>query len=810
MGLAREAWRSLRRTPTFTLLAVLTLGIGLGANMTIFSIVDSVLLRPLGYAAPQELYAIREVIPQVSHLYPTLPVNDRSFLAWRAESHSLQGLALIHPTTLDLTVASEPQPVVADQVSANLFALLGIKPRLGRDFFASEDAPGRNHVVILTDAFWRREFGASPSALGRTLNLNGQLCQIIGILPRDFHFPRGADFGPLTAVAAASGAPELFQPFGLDPTGQEIIGNFDFGVIARLRPGVTAASAQTEINLITARLVATAHQADAQVLTTFVPLRDQITAGVAHQLWLLLAAVLVIQFLVCLNLANLLLVRVSRRGHEAALRLALGAGRPRLVGAIFAEGLILAAAGCLLGVSMAYAGVRWLSHAAPAGIPRLEAASLEPRAIAFGLLLALAVAGAFSLWPAWRWSQNQPQAALRAGGRAAGGSAPNRGRWLLIAVESALTAMLLIMAGLLLHSFVRLNQVNVGFDPSPKLIVAAQLSGPDTARRALWDQLPPRLRALPGVNAAALTTEVPLLGTGVTDVVYLDGDTRPLSQRPIANYQYISPDYFSAMGIALLSGRDFTASDAPPHCDVAILSATAAARVFVGRNPVGRQFRYTPDGPPITVVGVAADVRTNLQASPGLVVYQPYWDNLHRHLAYIVLRTATASPLVLASPVRRLIAALAPAATVPKIETMRSVRADSVATQQFQLWLVLLFALCALGLASLGIYAVVAYAVGGRTQELGIRLALGANRGALAGMVFRQGMRPVLGGLSVGALGALLLGRGLASQLFATSPHDPLAFVLALGALLAASAAACALPARRALAGDPISALRCE
>ncbi|HEY7854871.1 MAG TPA: ABC transporter permease [Terriglobales bacterium] len=808
MGLAREAWRSLRQTPTFTLLAVLTLSIGLGANITIFSIVDSVLLRPLGYAAPQELYAIREVIPQVSHLYPSLPVNDRSFLAWRAESHSLASLALIHPTTLDLTLASEPQPVVADQVSSSLFAVLGVKPRRGRDFLATEDAPGRNHVVILTDAFWRRAFGANPATLGRTLNLNGQLCQVIGILPADFHFPRGADFGPLTAVAAASGSPELFQPFGLDPAGQEIIGNFDFGVIARLRPGMTAARAQTELNLITARLVASAHQADAEVLTTFTPLRDQITAGIARQLWLLLAAVFAIQLLVCLNLANLLLVRVSRRGHEAALRLALGAGRHRLVAAILTEGLGLAAAGCLLGVAMAFAGVRWLVHAAPAGIPRLESATLEPGAIAFGLFLAMAVAAGFSFWPAWRWSQIQPQAALRSGGRAGGGSASSRGRWLLVATESALTAMLLIMAGLLLHSFVRLSQVHVGFDPSPKLIVAAQLSGPDPARRALWDQLPVRLRAIPGVTAAALTTELPLQGTGVTDVVYLDGDTRPLSQRPIANYQYISPNYFAAMGVALLSGRDFTLADAPPSRDVAIISATTAARVFPGRDPIGRQFRYTPEGPPITVVGVAADVHTNLQTPPGLIVYQPYWDNLHRHLAYLVLRTP--APIALAPSVRRVIAALAPAATVPKIETMRSVRASAVATQQFQLWLVLLFALCALALASLGTYAVVAYNVAGRTQELGIRLALGAHRGSLAAMVFRQGMRPVLGGLAIGAAGALLLARAMASQLFATSTYDPLSFTLALAALLASAGAACALPARRALSSDPMTALRCE
>jgi putative ABC transport system permease protein len=813
-----EAARRLRREPGLALLAVAALGVGLGANAAVFALVRGVLLKPLGYRAEARLVAVREVIPQLSRQYPSLPVNWRSFRAWREHAHAFLALALVHPAAMDATFAgAAPRRVSVDQVSANLFALLGVRPALGRTFAAGEDAPGRNHEVVLSYAFWRAAFAGAPGALGATLRLDGEPCTVVGVLPRRFYFLRGRDWGTFTAAAAAGGEPEVYQPLAIRARGQEVIGNFDWGVIGRLRRGVTVAGARAELDRITANLVATAPEPGISVVTRVTPLDRQARGGAGGSLWLLLAAVGAVLALVCANLAHLLLARAQARAPEAAVRRALGASPARLAATALAEALLLAGAGAALALGLARVALSAalaLLGGRVAALPRLGDVRLGLATAGATLLAALAAGLVCGLAPALRCAGSDAAdwraAGVRfAGARAGQGIAGGRLRSALVAGEAALTTALLIVAGLLLHSFARLSAIPPGYGAAPKLILSTDLAGPDAARRAFWAALLPRLQALPGVARAALTTELPLEGTHLTQPLLVPGDARPLAQQPIANYQFVSPGYFAAMGIAV-RGREFTRADervgAPP---VAVISQTAARLAWPGRNALGQTFRTAKAGPLVTVVGVARDVRTDLRRAPGPMVFEPSAEDLQRHLAYIVLRPRAGASLgPLAAAARRVVRRTQPAAVVGAARTMHQVRAGAVAPQRFELALALGFAAAALLVAGLGIYGVVAYTVECGRGELAVRAALGASRERIAVWVLRRGLAPVALGMAVGMVAAWAWSQALAAQLYAVSPHDPVSYVLAAGLVAAAALAACLGPARRAMAADPLAALR--
>ncbi|MGH9393169.1 MAG: FtsX-like permease family protein, partial [Terriglobales bacterium] len=491
-----------------------------------------------------------------------------------------------------------------------------------------------------------------------------------------------------------------------------------------------------------------------------------------------------------------------------ALRLALGASRAQLLRAALLEAVLLAGLSGVAGLGLAAAGLRWLAHAA--NLPRMAQVQVGGWELGGAVLLALAAAMLFAAWPALLWARSDPQAALKAGSPALAGSGARAGRDALVAFEAAVTAMLLILTGLLLRSFIGLSHIQPGFAPAPKLVAAIDLAGPNARRRVFWDQLERRLQALPGVAAAGLSTELPLEGKGFTSNIFLEGDARPLAQRPIANFQFVSPGYFAAMGIAL-RGRAFRASDGQPgRPDVAIISATSAARIWEGQDPLGKSFRYSaPTAPAVEIVGVAADVRTELRQAAGPMVFQPYWDDLDRHLIYaVILPQPGVDPLALAPALRRAAANLEPAAAVAQLESMDEVQSQALALQHFQLLLVLGFGLGALLLAGLGIYSVVCYHVASSQRELGVRLALGANRRQLLAWVARRGLAPVGAGIVAGVAGALALGPLAASQLYQVRSSDPTTFAASVAVLLAAAAAACALPARRAARLDPSAILR--
>ncbi|HEY8054957.1 MAG TPA: ABC transporter permease [Terriglobales bacterium] len=803
---------ALRRDRGFALIAIATLAMGLGACTAVFTLTDSVLLRPLNYPHPSQLISIHESILEFAQQYPVIPVNAASFAAWRERSQTLESLALVEPDTFDLTGAGQPQQVVVDSVSASMLHVLQVAPRLGRDFTAAEDQPQKNHVVILTDGFWRSRFHGDPGVLGHTLDLNGRPNEVIGVLPADFRFPQGEEFGPMVA-GNASGPVQMLRPIGLDLVHPEM-GSWNYGVFARLRPGATLTQAGAELQGITAVMLTAGKAPIQRVNIVVTPLRDQIVGASAFGLWLLLAAVGAILLIVCLNLANLMLVRMQARSHELAIRLALGIRRSRLLREAMGEGVMLALGGGAMGLMLAWWAVRGVVRLAPAALPRLAEVGLHPEVVLFALMLAAGSGALFSLGAAWRAARTDPQTALRAGGRGLSeGRERLRARSWLIAAQSALAALLLIVAGLLASSYWHLSNVPTGFDPGHVQTAQAEwAAGSRTQRNRFYTAALEKLAALPGVRSVGLVSRLPLQASGDTSVLAMPHDTRPMSERPLAQRRSASAGYFAAMGIPLLRGRVFTDADLAAAGErrgltPAIISARMASQLWPGRDPLGQQFGWNDNGnPQDTVIGVVGDIRSrDLSLAPEFTVYQPYTLNGDTPVEFVV-RGSTSAPA--AATVRQTLWRVQPAVAIPQVESMDAVVAASTAARRFQLWLVLGFAVCALLLAALGIYGILAYAVQRRAAEIGIRITLGARASSLIGMVLRQGLTPVLAGLLAGVGASLAAGKLLTSLLFGVQPADPLVIAGVSVLLLIVAALACALPARRATRVSPVSVLR--
>lgn len=808
--------RRLRREPGFAAVAVLTLALGIGANVAVFSIVYGALLRPLRFPQPSRLVCIEQQLPQFVQQFPKVPVAQAEFLAWQ-HARSLSSQALVSPSTYDLTGAGSPRQVTVDDVSANLFRVLGVAPWLGRDFAANEDQPGRNHVVILTNAFWRSQFGADPHVLDRSLDLDGVPSQIVGVLPPDFTFPGGQRLLDVHSGITSARA-QLFRPVAM-AANPLLPSNFelDYAVIARLRPGVSAAQARAELDGLTTNLLTSAHiPMQASILVT--ALRQQIAGNQQRGLWLLLAAVGAILLVVCFNLAGLFLVRMQAHQHETAVRVALGVSRARLMREVLAEGGALALFGGLLGAVAAWAAVRALVHAAPAAatlaIPRLSEVSVSVAALAFALILAAFCALAVSFYPAWRAADADPQAALRSADRGTAGPGLRLRAW-LTAAQAALTMLLLVTAGLLSASYLRLMNVNPGFQASGRLTAQVEWNASQRLQRsAFFLAAADQLRALPGVTAAGLINTLPTQGSGDTETLSFLHDNRPEVERPTASRLAVSPGYFAAAGIPLLRGHLFTGAEMAragqnPNLLPVLISAAAARRVWPARDPLGRRFIWNQyERQVMQVVGVVGDVRASLATPPANFVYEPVTGYTPVTVSF-VLRTS-APPAALAAAVRQTIWNLQPSATIPQIESFDDVVTASVAARRFQLWLVLAFAFCALLLAALGIYGVAAFAATRRLPEFGLRLALGARPASLFGLILRQGLAPVACGLLAGLAAGLAAARLLTSLLFGVSPANPLVLAAAAALLLLAAALACALPALRAMRADPLSVLRAQ
>ena len=803
----RHAIRALLRDRVFAVMVVLSLAVGIGANTAIFSLVNGVLLRPPAYRDPDRLVAIDQIIPKFAKLYPALPINLGTLLEWRKQATSLESIGVMMPVSVNLTGAGEPELLPGARVSANIFAVLGVQPRLGRSFMESEDPSGHDRVAILADSLWRRRFHSDPAIVGRKILLNGLPHEVVGVLPPSFRYPVSAGFVGLSAAAKT----EVFRPLGYENDDLKLrMGEFNYWVTARLRPGVSISKARAELNVVQAGISARLPD-NLDLHASMVPLEERMVGDVRQCLVLLMAAVGAVLLILWVNLANLSLVRAAGRARDAAIRTALGASRGRLVRQSLVESLLLALAGGALGVALAYAGLRALLATAPIDLPRLNEVHVDLRVLLFALAVSLAAGAVLGILPALRSAAAAPFESLKSGSRTSTeGRRGLRIRDLLVSLEVGLGAALLVTAGLLIWSFVRVMTVDKGFDV--ERVIALDMSLPstkypdDAPRAAFFRRVLDKAAAMPGVQALALVSALPLEGETWIDTVETEHDPHPLLERPTANVRFVSPGYFQTLRMTLRDGRDFQEQDQKRK--ITIISAGLARRLWPGQNPIGRNLSRG-DHELLQVVGVTPDIRsTSLDHDPVNMMYIPYWQRAQRQGSLLV-RTAM-DPRGIAAALRSAIWAVDSEVPIPEVRTLEQVMERSVAQRRFQAMLVLLFAAAALALAAFGTYGVVSYAVARRRAEMGIRMALGAQRSDVLRMIVRQGMMPVVAGLAAGAMAALAMGRFMASLLFQVSAHDPLAFIAAAAVLLLVSAAACLVPARRATQVDPTEALRCE
>jgi predicted permease len=808
----RQTLRTLWRSKAFTVIAVSMLALGIGAMTAIFSVVNVVILQS-SYREPARLFAIEELVPKLSEQYPSdgFPVNGRHFDEWRKACTVCSGFGLMQGgggANLGGEGDRPPERVRTLGVTHDLLPTLGVAPALGRTILPSDDKPDAPRVIMLTDAFWKRRFQADSGLVGTDIRLNGNPVTVIGVLPRQFEAIGGAylrDFGFLNQGY------EGLRPAQLPYSELRPRGGFNYGAVVRLKPGATPEQAVDQMN---AAIRGFSEESNLEMFARLRPLDEAILGGLATGLWMLLASVGAVLLIVCVNLGNLMLVRAERRRREAAVRRALGATSFRLLGQVVREGLVLAFLGGALGVLVARWAIDALVLTAPVDLPRLHDVRLDWTALSFGLLTMWAAGILTSVLPALRYGRGSLQDTLREAQATATASGRRvRSRGALVALEVALSAVLLIVAALMGTSLFRLMSVEKGF--ASENVLSFDLVLPprvypfaDGSRGRFHDQLIERLAVVPGVRDAGLTTRMPLEGSTYVDSVRPEGTNRPLDEQLITNYRFVSPGYWRAMGIPLLEGRLLEPADRDRL--VAVISQDVARKVWPGENAIGKRFLGGPsDQDPYEVVGVVADVHTaGLAEQTVPIAYLSYWQRQFDAVSYAVRTTGDA--IASAGAIRQAVWSIDPALPVTNIRTMDQVVGKSVAPQRFLATLAGLFSFTALLLAALGVYGVVSYAVAGRTSEIGLRMALGAEARNVLGMILGQGMRPIVVGLVAGLGGAALLARVLESQLFEISARDPLVYAGVGALLIAVSLLACYIPARRAARVDPITALRYE
>jgi predicted permease len=795
----RYGLRTLAKNPAFSLIVILILAIGIGANTAMFSIVDGILLRPLPFQDPERLFAVQEFVPRFAHLASSLPVSAHHVREWRKDWHAAGQIAIFNSYTANLNTSDgEPERLSIGRASAELFPMLGVSPQLGRNFLQEEDAPGKDRVVLLSDNLWRRRFQADRGVLGRKILLDGSPFEVIGVLPRGLEIPKVSQ---LQALQFGDVYPDVWKPLAIREDQLSVLGDFNYAAVVRLKPDVSPAHALDELNAVQDGIMKKYAPEPIELRAFLVPLQAQITGRSRQGL-----------LIVCINVANLLLSRSAARRREFAVRAALGASALRLLRQMLTESLLLAAAGGALGVALAYQLLKLIVANAPVDLPRATGLHIDARALLLAAALSAGSALLFGVLPALRSAHLDPQEGLKANSRSNTESRQGgRLRALLVGFEVGLSTVCLVAAGLLLNSFVHLMQVDRGFEVERITTVDLNLPAtryPGTPQRAeFYRKVLEQTRAIPGVAFAALSNVLPLTGEGNNNMISQEGTTAPLLSRPLADRRLISEDYFRALGIPLVQGSFFDRGDKRL---AAIVSADTAARAWPGQNPLGKRFHMgDADQPLIEVIGVVADIRSSgLQKAPPMTAYLPYWQRDQRDMS-LVVRTAM-DPAAVAGAVRSAIRQLDSELPVPQFRTMREIVAASVAQRRFQLNMVMAFAAIGLVLASLGIYGVVSYSVEQRRGEMGIRMALGASAGSLRTLVLRQGLAPVAIGLVAGIAASLALGQVLRGLLFGIRLTDPLTLAGVAAVLLAVASLACYVPALRVTRADPLNALRYE
>ena len=811
----RFGLRILRKSPGFTLVAVLTLALGIGATTAIFSLVNGILLQPLPYRQPQQLYLIREVVPRMGQTEGSWPANLRNFDEWRKHSLAFSEMAVAEPMSADFSAAAEAKEIYGAHVSANLFHLLGVSVGLGRTFLPEEDEPGRDNVVIVTNSFWRDELRSDPVIIGKSITLNGVPNEVIGVLPATFHFFKNDQLGARVQFGSQI---EFFKPLGVDLSTVFPLGNFRFAAIARLKPGVTPSQALADLNVVQTQIasdLAKNGSRKMELRAELTPLESEVIGTSRRGLLLLLASVATVLLILCVNLAGLMLARATLRQREAAIRISLGASRARVISQTLTEALPLPLLGGFLGVAFTYLGLQWLIASAPVDLPRLDQVQIDFRVLCFCLAVSLGAGLLFAILPAWRNARVDPQQTLKSGGTTmTSDRATGTLRQSLIVFEVALTVVLVIVAGTLSASLARVLLVDKGFNADSALAVDVALPPQSYSQQAdrlhFYDSARLAVANLPFVRSDGWISKLPLEGQAFILVVNVPGIVQEDYSKFMANFRLGSPDYFRAMGIPLLQGRVFDESDRAKN--VAVISQTVARQVWPGENPIGKQFHPGPNNAPLAeVIGVVGDVRTvRLDEPPLPMVYLPYWNLQAPMTASLIVRTHDATPSSVASEVRRALRSIDPQVPVVDVRTMDQVVSDSVATRKFQTALARSFGFCALFLAGLGVFSVASYSVSQRRQELGIRMALGASSSNVRLLILRDGMKPILLGMLLGTAASFVVGMAIGSLFFGVRMGDPLLLALSATIVLAVGLLACYIPARRAMRIDPMVALRYE
>ena len=784
---------------------VLTLALAIGAATAVFSIVDGVLLKPLPYAEPARLVGIREVWQEFADRMDRLPVNERHLEYWRANSRAFESLAQYLVRPVNLTGGGEAAQIRVARASGSLFDVLRTQPALGRALRPSDEPEGAANVVVLGDSLWRRRFSADPQVVGKAAIIDGRPHEIVGVLATSFRLPSGQQ---LEAGIDAVVPLRITSGWYADHNTE---------AIGRLRDGANLAQARVELDALQRQVseVATREAHETVTLSAIaMPLAEQVIGPSRRSLLVLFASIIAVLLIACSNLANLALTRTLARLGDTAVRSALGASRGRLAGAALGEQLVLSLAGCAAGLAVAWAALRVFVLTAPLDLPRIDEVRLDARVLAFAILISL-VAGAFiALVPAWRAAGSNVQQALRLGGyRVASDRKALRGHGILLALQVGLSVALLVVTGLFIVSFKRVLGAERGFDAQRVLVIDAALPASryqdEAARTATYDRMLAAVRQVSGVADVASVSAVPLRGESQINLIAASGRAATNSLLPQANYRSVAPGYFETLGVALRRGRVFDDGDRQPGRAVpAVISEAAARLVWPGEDPVGRRFgRGTENTEELEVVGVAAEARTvTFDGTQPLLVYVPHWWR-SRMTVSLLVKTTTDAAAVLA-PIRRAVGLVDPEIAIGETRPFEALVDRAIAGRRYQARIFTAFGAAALLIAVVGVWAVTSYSVSRRRREMNIRVALGAGRSQVVGLILRDGARPMAAGILAGVAAAAALGGAITSLLFGVQAHDPAVFAAVAAIVAAAGLGTCALAARRGLAIDPAAALR--
>jgi predicted permease len=815
----RQVLRRLRLAPMFTVITLITLGAGIGANTLVFSVVEGVLLKPLPYLEANRLVG-------VWHSAPGIQINElnmapSNYFVYREQNQTFQGVGLYQGDSVSVTGIGEPEQVDSLRVSDGTLPLLGVQPVVGRLFSREDDLPNNPKTVILAYGYWTRKFGGDPSVVDRTLLVDGDSRVIVGVLPRSFHFLDWQD-------------PAVITPFQFE-RGKTTLGNFSYEGLARLKPGTTIAQANADV----ARMLPIVMNSfpappgfslklfeDAHIAPNVRPLKQDVVGDMGSVLWIVMGSIGLVLLIVCANVANLLLVRVEGRRQELALRAALGAGRGRIAGELFLESAILGLLGSVMGLAIAFIGLRVLVAVAPEGLPRIHEIGIDGPVLLFTFLVSLLASALFACIPILKYAGVRLSTGIREGGRALSQSREqHRARSALVVVQVALALVLLICSGLMIRTFRALTKVNPGFS-GPAELQTFRISIPETHVKEpesvirMEQEILRRVAAIPGATSVAINTKIPMTGQGWSDLIFLEDRTYAEGQLPpVRRFKFVSPGLFSTMGIPLIAGRDITWDDTYKKLPVAMISENLARELWQDpKAALGKRIRASSKDDWREIIGIVGNVFDDgVNQKPTTSVYWPlvlqHFESddisVRRDVAFVV-RTQRAGSENFLKDVREAVWAADPNLPLAEVHTVQYFYRKSLARTSFTLIMIGVAGSMALLLGVIGLYGVIAYSVSQRTREIGIRMALGAQQQVLTGMFVRHGLALTGIGVACGLVAALILMRFMSSLLFGVNPIDPVTYGSVSAGLVATALLASYLPSRRAAAVDPVEALRAE